>query len=207
MFITFEGIDGAGKSTQISNLANFLKEKGVEFVLTREPGGCEISETIRNLILDVKSDLGAVGELFLYFAARAEHVRQVIKPALDSGKWVICDRFADSTFAYQGAGRGLDIEKMKYINFFATDEISPDLTILLDISVEASLERRKLRGKATDRLEQNDKIFFENVRNRFLKLAENEPTRFLVIDGTLDENEIYEKIIAKLQSQKVFYSP
>ena len=198
MFITFEGIDGAGKTTQISNLANFLKEKGIEFVLTREPGGCEISETIRNLILDVKSDLGAVGELFLYFAARAEHVRQVIKPALDSGKWVICDRFADSTFAYQGAGRGLDVQKMKEINSFAADGISPDLTILLDISVESSILRREKQGKTADRLEQNDKIFFENVRNRFLELAESEPKRFLVIDATLDENEIYEKIAARV---------
>jgi len=204
MFITFEGIDGAGKTTQINNLANFLKENGIEFVLTREPGGCEISETIRNLILDVKSDLGAIGELFLYFAARAEHVRQVIKPALESGKWVICDRFADSTFAYQGAGRGLDVEKMKAINSFAAEGISPDLTVLLDISVDSSIERRKKQGKTADRLEQNDKIFFENVRNHFLQLAQNEPTRFLVIDATNTENEIYEKIIAKLQSQKVF---
>ncbi|MCL1946864.1 MAG: dTMP kinase [Chitinivibrionia bacterium] len=198
MFITFEGVDGAGKSTQIEKLTNFLRKNGKKFVLTREPGGCEISEKIRNIILDTKSDLGAVGELFLYFAARAEHIRQVIKPSLESGKWVICDRFADSTFAYQGAGRGLDICKMKEINSFATQEIVPDLTILLDISVKVSLERRKLRAKSLDRLEQNDEIFFENVRNRFLELAKNEQKRFLIIDGNLDENEIYEKIIAKI---------
>jgi dTMP kinase len=201
MFITFEGIDGAGKSTQIEKLTKRLKEKGVEFVLTREPGGCEISEKIRTLILDTKSNLGATGELFLYFAARAEHIRQVIKPALNSGKWVICDRFADSTFAYQGAGRGLETAKMKEINDFATDKISPDLTILLDIPVEVSLERRKSRGKSADRLEQNDRIFFENVRKRFLDLAKNEPERILLIDATLNENEIYEKIIESLAGE------
>lgn len=201
MFITFEGIDGAGKTTQIKKLSKALEQKGIESVLTREPGGCEISEKIRELILDTKSNLGASGELFLYFAARAEHVRQVIKPAVESKKWVICDRFADSTFAYQGAGRGLDVQKMKELNSFATQGISPNLTVLLDISVEESLERRKNRNKTADRLEQNDKVFFENVRNRFLELAESEPKRFLVIDATLGENEIHEKIIAKLELQ------
>jgi dTMP kinase len=199
MFITFEGIDGAGKSTQIEKLTNFLRKNGKEFVLTREPGGCEISEKIRKIILDTKSDLGAVGELFLYFAARAEHIRQVIKPSLESGNWVICDRFSDSTFAYQGAGRGLDICKMKEINSFATQEIVPDLTILLDISVKVSLERRKLRAKFADRLEQNDEIFFENVRNRFLELAKDEPKRFLIIDGTLNEKKKKKKIIARVK--------
>ena len=199
MFITFEGIDGAGKSTQIEKLTDFLKQSGKEFILTREPGGCDISEKIRNIILDAESDLGALGELFLYFAARAEHIRQVIKPALESGKWVVCDRFADSTFAYQGAGRGLDIYKMKEINSFAAQGVTPNLTVLLDISVKVSLERRKLRAKFADRLEQNDVFFFENVRNRFLELAKDEPKRFLIIDGTLDENEIYEKIIARVK--------
>jgi dTMP kinase len=199
MFITFEGIDGAGKSTQIALLVNYLKESGIEYILTREPGGCEISEKIRDLVLSTKSDLGGVGELFLYFAARAEHIRQVIKPALEAGKWVICDRFADSTFAYQGAGRGLDFMKMKEINNFATDGISPNLTILLDISVETSIERRISRGKAADRLEQNDRDFFEKARNSFLKSAELEPKRFLVIDGTLAENKIFEKITKKIK--------
>ena len=198
MFITFEGIDGAGKSTQIKLLTEHLKENGIEFVLTREPGGCEIAEKIREIILSTKSDLGAVGELFLYFASRAEHIRQVIKPALDSGKWVICDRFADSTFAYQGAGRGLDVVKMKEINSFATQNINPNLTILLDITVDVSLERRRLRGKSADRLEQNDRNFFENTRNHFLNLAKDEPQRFLVIDGTLGEFEICEKIKERL---------
>jgi len=199
MFITFEGIDGAGKSTQISLLTSFLQENGIEYVLTREPGGCEISEQIRDLILSTKSNLGGVGELFLYFAARAEHIRQVIKPALEAGKWVICDRFADSTFAYQGAGRGLDVAKMKEINDFAADGISPDLTILLDISVETSLERRIARGKSADRLEQNSIDFFEKVRNSFLKIAESEPKRFLVIDGNLSEFAIFEKIVARVK--------
>ena len=199
MFITFEGIDGAGKSTQISLLTSFLQENGIEYVLTREPGGCEISEQIRDLILSTKSNLGGVGELFLYFAARAEHIRQVIKPALEAGKWVICDRFADSTFAYQGAGRGLDVAKMKEINNFAADGISPDLTILLDISVETSLERRIARGKSADRLEQNSIDFFEKVRNSFLNLAKSEPKRFLVIDGNLSEFAIFEKIVARVK--------
>jgi dTMP kinase len=167
--------------------------------LTREPGGCEISEKIRQIILSTKSDLGAFGELFLYFAARAEHIRQIIKPALDNGKWVICDRFADSTFAYQGAGRGLDIAKMKEINSFATQNITPNLTILLDISVDVSLERRKSRGKSADRLEQNDRIFFEKVREKFSELSKDEPNRFLVIDATLSEDEIHKKIIDRIK--------
>jgi dTMP kinase len=202
LFITFEGIDGAGKSTQINRLCAYLKSNGVEFISTREPGGCEMSEKIREIILSEKSDLGAFGELFLYFAARAEHVGQIIKPALDNEKWVICDRFADSTFAYQGAGRGLNIAKMKEINSFATQNINPNLTILLDISADVSLERRKSRGKSADRLEQNDKIFFEKVREKFIELSKDEPNRFLVIDATLSENEIYDKIIARIKYQK-----
>ncbi|MDR0303588.1 MAG: dTMP kinase [Chitinispirillales bacterium] len=198
LFITFEGIDGAGKSTQINKLCAYLKKNKIEFVSTREPGGCEMSEKIREIILSEKSDLGASGELFLYFAARAEHIRQVIKPALDDEKWVICDRFADSTFAYQGAGRGLDIAKMKEINSFATQNINPNLTILLDISVKVSFERRKSRGISTDRLEKNDKFFFENVREYFLKLSQDEAKRFLVIDATLSEDEIHKKIIGKI---------
>lgn len=198
LFITFEGIDGAGKSTQISKLCDYLKKNGIEFILTREPGGCEIAEKIREIILSTKSDLGAAGELLLYLAARAEHIRQVIKPALDCGKWVICDRFADSTFAYQGAGRGLNVKKMKEINSFAAQNISPDLTVLLDISVDVSLERRKSRGKSADRLEQNDRIFFEKVRGYFIKLSRDESGRFLVIDATLSESEIHKKIIDRI---------
>jgi dTMP kinase len=195
LFITFEGIDGAGKSTQIEKLCAYIEKNGIEFVSTREPGGCEMSEKIRDIILSQKSDLGALGELFLYFAARAEHIRQVIKPALDSGKWVICDRFCDSTFAYQGAGRGLDVAKMKEINKFASQDIYPNLTVLLDISVDVSLERRKQRKKSADRLEQNDRSFFESAREYFLKLSKDEPQRFLVIDAALSEDEIHKKII------------
>jgi len=198
LFITFEGIDGAGKSTQIEKLCAYFKKNGIEFVSTREPGGCEISEKIRDIILSQKSDLGAFGELFLYFAARAEHIRQIIKPALDGGKWVVCDRFCDSTFAYQGAGRGLDVAKMKEINKFASQNIYPDLTVLLDISVDVSLERRKRRKKSADRLEQNDRTFFESVRQYFLKLSQDEPSRFLVIDAALSEDEIHKKIIDRI---------
>ena len=199
MFITFEGIDGAGKSTQIEKLCNILKKREIDFVLTREPGGCEISEKIREIILSTESNLGAVGELFLYFAARAEHVRQIIVPALNSGKWVICDRYADSTFAYQGAGRGLDVDKMKEINLFATQGVCPDLTVLLDIPVEISLKRREARGKSADRLEQNGGKFFEKVREYFIKLSQDEPQRFLVIDGTLDEDEIHKNIVNRIK--------
>lgn len=198
LFITFEGIDGAGKSTQINKLCDYLEKRGIEFVSTREPGGCESSEKIREIILSEKSDLGALGELFLYFAARAEHIRQIIKPALDNGKWVVCDRFCDSTFAYQGAGRGLDVEKMKVINSFAAQNIYPNLTVLLDVSVEVSLERRKSRGKSADRLERNDRTFFECVRRYFLELSQDEPRRFLVVDAALSEDEIHKKIIDRI---------
>jgi dTMP kinase len=198
LFITFEGIDGAGKTTQINKLCEKKKKNGIEFVSTREPGGCQTSEKIREIILSPNSDLGAHGELFLYFAARSEHIRQIIKPALDNGKWVVCDRFSDSTFAYQGAGRGLDLANMKEINSFAAQNINPNLTILLDISVEVSLKRRELRKKSADRLEQNDKVFFENVRKYFLKLSQDEPQRFLVIDAALSEDEIHEKIVRRI---------
>ncbi len=193
-FITFEGIDGCGKSTQIALLKEWILENGKEAVLTREPGGCETAEQIRELVLSPKTDVGDIGELLLYLAARAEHVRQVIAPAIESDKWVISDRFIDSTFAYQGFGRGLDQEQMNLVNNVATGGLVPDVTFLLDIEVEVGRARVMAGRTELDRLEQNSLDFFERVRQGYLTRAKEEPQRFVVLDATKSIEEIHKSI-------------
>ena len=195
LFITFEGIDGCGKTTQIELLNTFLEENGFPVTLTREPGGCTIAEEIREILLSTNSDIGDRGELLLYLAARSEHVRQVIKPALLDKKIVISDRFYDATFAYQGYGRGLDIEKMGEINLYAIEGTVPDITFLLDISVEESLSRREKRGGNPDRIEANSIDFFNKVRDGYLSLAKKEPKRIVVIDGTMSIDNVHSTIL------------
>ena len=193
-FITFEGTDGAGKSTQIKLLKEWLESQGVPVVLTREPGGCQMAESIRELVLSNKSDLGSRGELLLYLAARAENVRQVILPALEKGHWVISDRYSDSTFAYQGYGRELDLAELMELNRIATGGVSPLKTILLDIDVTLG-KQRVLAGRADlDRLELSSLEFFERVRHGYLKMADHDPRRFVVIDAQKSVEEIQEKI-------------
>ena len=154
MFITFEGIDFSGKSTQCRRLADFLAARGHDVVLLREPGGTALSEKIRQLLLDKNSDgLEPLAEFFLYSAARAQLVEEIIRPALQEGKIVICDRFFDSSIAYQGGGRGINIAEIEAVNRISTGELTPDLTIIIDISIETSLNRLKLAGKSTDRIE------------------------------------------------------
>ncbi len=193
-FISFEGIDGCGKSTQIELLKSWLKESGITALCTREPGGCTTAEEIRQLVLSPKTDVGSEGELLLYLAARAEHVRQVITPAINRGEWVISDRFADSTFAYQGYGRELDLEEMQMVNSVATRGVQPTITFLLDIDVSVGRERIISGRTELDRLEQSSKDFFERTRQGYLELAKEDSKRIIVLDATESIESIHTKI-------------
>ena len=169
-FITMEGVDGSGKTTQLQLTARYLLDRGYEVVTTREPGGTKLAERIRNIVLDADAAVNPRTEVLLYLAARAEHVEKVIRPALEEGKIVLCDRFADSTMVYQGFVRGVEIDKVKALCAFAADNVQPELTILLDAAPEALLQRRADRG-VQDRFEQEGLDFQKKVRDGFLLLA------------------------------------
>lgn len=193
-FITFEGGEGCGKSTQIRLLADRLRAAGKEVLLTREPGGTALAEKIRTLVREESDDPpNSRAETLLFLASRAQVVEGVIRPALESGTWVLCDRFADSTFAYQGYGRGLDLDELRRINSFATGGLAPDRTILLNVSPEVSAKRMRAREAATntgaDRMEKAGDDFHSRLRRGFLELAAAEPERFSVIqaDGGVEE--------------------
>ena len=195
-FITFEGGEGCGKSTQIRLLAGRLRAAGREVLLTREPGGTGLAEKIRALVREESDDPpNSRAETLLFLASRAQLVESVIRPALVSGTWVLCDRFADSTFAYQGYGRRLDLDELKRINSFATGGLAPDRTILLNVSPEVSATRMRAREAATntgaDRMEKAGDDFHSRLRRGFLELAAAEPERFSVIqaDGAVEEVE------------------
>ena len=207
MFITFEGIDLSGKSTQAQLLGQYLIESGYEVVLLREPGGTGISEKIRNVLLDRGSDgMVPLAEFFLYSAARAQLVEEVIRPALTAGKVVICDRYDDSSTAYQGYARGLGVSKIEMINNIATCGLKPDLTFFVDIPVAESLKRLKTAGKLKDRMESEGEEFFEKVRQGYLQIAtkpENGPGgRFKIINGT-DDIDTIERRIRKIVADKL----
>ncbi len=190
-FITLEGGEGAGKSTCLTFVEQFLRAKGLPVLVTREPGGTELGERLRELLLHQK-DLDITGdtELLLMFAAREQHLEEVIKPALLDGSWVICDRFTDATYAYQGGGRGVPDERIAVLEAWVQDGFRPDLTLLFDIPVDAGLKRAGNRS-VPDRFEQEDHAFQERVRRHYLHRAEQEPARFRVIDaaGSIDEVE------------------
>ena len=193
-FITFEGGEGCGKSTQIRLLADRLRAAGKEVLLTREPGGTALAEKIRTLVREESDDPpNSRAETLLFLASRAQVVEGVIRPALESGTWVLCDRFADSTFAYQGYGRGLDLDELRRINSFATGGLAPDRTILLNVSPEVSAKRMRAREAATntgaDRMEKAGDDFHSRLRRGFLELAAAEPERFSVVqaDGGVEE--------------------
>ncbi|MBI4949176.1 MAG: dTMP kinase [Deltaproteobacteria bacterium] len=188
MFITFEGVEGCGKSTQIALLRDYIAKKGLEALTIREPGGTAIGEAIRQILLDSKSEIGPMAELLLYEACRAELVLMVIRPALEAGKVVISDRFMDSTVAYQGFGRGLDIKAIDRLNKLAVGEAVPDLTILLDCDPEAGLRRALARiengkGPKEDRFEREEIAFHTRVREGFLSIAKEEK-RVRVVDAS-----------------------
>ena len=186
-FITFEGIEGSGKSTQAGLLKTFLEGQGLEVLMTREPGGSPIGEQIRRILLDPGNHgMVPLAELLLYEASRCQHVEAVIKPALESGKLVICDRFFDASTAYQGYARGLGIKMVGELNLVATGGRKPDLTIVLDLPVEIGLKRL---GKKLDRIEREAVAFHERVRQGYLRIAEDEPARVKVVNaaGTVDD--------------------
>ncbi|MEE2662149.1 MAG: dTMP kinase [Pseudomonadota bacterium] len=185
-FITFEGGEGAGKSTQISLLAKTLKTLNMPVTTTREPGGSDGAEIIRNLLLDPKSNWDAPTEALLHFAARADHYTTLIRPALKRGEWVISDRFADSTRAYQGYGLGLALEAIEILYQISLGEVEPDLTIILDLPVETGMARVNAATDSPDRYEQMDTEFHQKLRLGFLKIAENNPERCVVIDAASD---------------------
>lgn len=184
-FIVLEGGEGAGKSSNLNALQDLLEARGMRVLRTREPGGTPLGEAVRGLLLDSAfAGMEARTELLLMFAARAQHVAQVICPALDEGVWVISDRFTSSSYAYQGGGRGLPREAIAWLESFVQDDLRPDLTLLLDTPVEVGLERMRSRGEPEDRIEREGRPFFERVRAAFLAQAEAHAERFVVLDAT-----------------------
>ncbi|MEH6504036.1 MAG: dTMP kinase [Cycloclasticus sp.] len=183
-FITLEGVEGVGKSTNLSFIADYLKKAGKTVVTTREPGGTIIAEKIRALLLDHNEEsLCNESELLLMFAARAQHLNNVIKPALQAGKWVVCDRFTDATYAYQGGGRHFNMQDIAWIENFVQKGLTPDKTVLLDLAVEVGLQRAANRSEP-DRFETEQQAFFENVRTVYLDRAKAEPNRFCIVDAS-----------------------
>ena len=202
IFITFEGIEGSGKSTQLSMLNKWLTNHDYDVVATREPGGTRIGEKIRELLRSgSKGDVFSPRtELMLFEASRAQHMEEIVLPALNNGKIVLCDRFFDSTTVYQGVARAIDTDIVHILNDFSSFEKKPDLTIIIDIDVDESMNRLIKRETSKDRIEQEDRKFFENVRNGYLNLAQNNE-RFFVIDGTGDANSIQQKIRDELSKR------
>ena len=193
-FITFEGGDGAGKSTQIKRLAAAIEKTGLTVTVTREPGGSRGAETIRAMLLDPDAEWDPQTEALLHFAARADHYTTKIAPALKEGAWVLCDRFADSTRAYQGYGLGLDMGAIETLYEIALDDFVPDLTIILDIPVETGVERMIERGADPDRYEKMDTAFHERLRQGFLEIAKQDPDRCAVIDADNDIDTVTARI-------------
>ncbi len=200
MFITFEGIDGVGKSTQLDLLQKWFEAQGKAVVRTLEPGGTELGQEIRHLLLHRKGDVAPRSEALLYAADRAHHVATKIRPALQEGKVVLSDRYFDSSVAYQGAARELDVEEVRGISLWAVDNLLPDLTVLLDLDAQAAIQRRNKTGTEPDRLEREKVDFFERARAQYLELAK-EP-RFLVVDATLSIDEIQAQIRARVTTME-----
>lgn len=199
-FISIEGVEGVGKSTNLGVIQQLLTEANIPFITTREPGGTPLSEKIREILLDKQNTaMTDITELMLVFAARAQHVETLIKPALARGEWVICDRFTDSTYAYQGGGRQMSADLIRQIDEVALNQYRPDITVLLDLPVEVGLSRAGNRGEL-DRFERESKDFFVRVRNTFLQLAQQDPSRFVVIDASQSLLEVSANIGSELDS-------
>ena len=194
LFITVEGTDGSGKTTQIQLMKQYLENRGYAVILTREPGGTQVSEKIRDLVLDKEnSDITPITEMILYAASRAQHVSQLIKPALEEGKVVICDRFVDSSYAYQGFGRNIDLRAIADVNRIAVDGIIPDITFFLDIDAETAIKRRVAATEA-DRIEQEKLDFHKNVYEGYKKLSVLYPERIKTIDAERTVEEVADEI-------------
>ena len=194
-FISFEGVDGAGKSTQLDALARALAQRGCACVATREPGGTALGEALRAVALG--QNMLPLTETLIMFAARAEHIAQVIAPALARGQWVLCDRFTDASYAYQGAGRGIAADRLDALSLWVQADLAPDLTILVDID-PAEAQRRRERARAADRFEQESAVFFERVRAGYQRRAAQEPARFLVLDGDASPGALTQSILDRV---------
>lgn len=201
LFITLEGLDGAGKTTQLHKAAQLLRQKGYEVVESREPGGTELAEKVRALVLDATLPLNNTTQTLLYLAARSEHVDKLLRPALEAGKIVLCDRFSDSTLAYQGLATGKSLEELKplrQLNAFATEGLAPDLTIVLDGDPQILVKRRDARG-VTDRYEEQGLELQYKLRDAFSKLAEAEPERMRIINAEGSEEQVNNAIMAVIE--------
>lgn len=198
-FITLEGVEGVGKSTNLEVIKKFLELKEVEFIVTREPGGTPVAEEIRQLLLENREEkLYELSELLLIFAARSQHLEALIKPALNQGVWVLCDRFTDATYAYQGGGRNLSVDTIAALETLAQGELRPDLTFILDLDPEIGLDRASKRG-ALDRFEKEQVSFFQRVRATYLARALEEPERCRVIDAAAPIDEVEQQLIGLLE--------
>jgi len=193
-FITIEGGEGVGKSSNIDFVLSYLSSKNIDVVSTREPGGTQLGEKIRALLLDAKNNAMVSGtELLLMFAARAQHLDELIKPSLKNNQWVLCDRFTDATYAYQGGGRGIAMQRIAELESWVQGSLRPDLTILLDLPVEIGMKRASDRSEP-DRIEQEKNNFFESVRATYLSMAKASPQRFRIIDASLPLETVQENI-------------
>ncbi len=198
-FITLEGGEGVGKTTNLSFIQQLLEDRGISVVVTREPGGTQLAEQIRHLLLDKHSErITPVAELLMMFAARSQHITHVIEPALQKGQWVLCDRFTDATFAYQGGGRGMDLETIAWLERCVQGDLKPDLTFLLDAPIETGMLRAQHRGDF-DRFEQEQLDFFERVRQVYLRRARQHKTRFQVIDAVQELEKVQNDIKQALE--------
>jgi dTMP kinase len=203
-FITIEGMEGAGKSTNLDYACDFFAQRNINFVVTREPGGTEVAELIRDLLLAHHNEaIAPLTELLLIFAARAQHLETVIKPALASGQWVISDRFTDATYAYQGQGRLLGGDKVELLEQFVQQDLRPDLTIILDVPVELSAQRVRQRGEL-DRFETESEVFFQRVRDAYHQRVSTDVNRYALIDASRPLVDVQTDILAVL---KQFISP
>lgn len=200
LFITLEGGEGAGKSSNLSFIQTYLSNKQIELVVTREPGGTPLAEEIRALLLQPRDEKMCENtELLLIFAARAQHIQRVIKPSLQVGQWVLSDRFTDASFAYQGGGRQMNLDTLNILETLVQGELRPDLVILLDVPVEVGMQRAKKRG-LLDRFEQEDLAFFERVRASYLQRAKANPDTYAIIDASQSLAHVQEEIVAVLDS-------
>jgi len=198
-FLTIEGTESVGKSTNVEFIQSYLKEQGIDLISTREPGGTPLAEEIREVLLNNRDEkMDETAELLLVFAARAQHLQTVILPALEQGKWVLCDRFTDATYAYQGGGRGLDTQLIELLEQQIQGDVRPDLTLLLDIDVTIGLARAGQRGEL-DRFENERVDFFERVRQAYLVRASTQPQRYGIVDASQPLSEVQRQIVACLQ--------
>ncbi|MDO9054251.1 MAG: dTMP kinase [Gallionella sp.] len=196
-FITFEGVDGAGKSTHLAWFSDALRQRGADVIVTREPGGTPLGEQLREMLLNQPMSIGT--EALLMFAARLEHVEQVIKPALVSGKWVISDRFSDASFAYQGGGRGMDWEKLRQLEQWVHADLQPDLTLFFDVPVDVARQRLS-NNVSLDRFEQEQDVFFERVRAGYHRRVAENPQRYAVIDAAQTLAAVQQQLVAIVES-------